>query len=137
MSYFDSLIFEELKKLNKNMEKLAHGVNVLAGLESPGIINEADLQVLARHIGPGIAGMSAEEAKAAGWEKPGDTVDIEAILERADVAWLDDYISGHRVVTSRNPGAPLTESEQNILKRMWKAQGVNLHIVFRDSEGGN
>ena len=136
MSYFDSLVFEELKKLNKNMEKLVHGVNVLAGLESPGILNEAELNVLTRHIGPGIAGMSAEEAKAAGWVSPNDDhINLDDILDRADVEWYDDPFTFTRKVISRNPDAPLTDSEKDMLRRMWINQGLNYNVIFDVAEG--
>ena len=114
MSYFDGLVYEELKNLNKNMEKLIYGVNVLAGIESPGIKTEDFME---RHV----------------FSEP--VYNIEAILERADVEWFDDPITFRRRVISRNPKAPLTELEQAKLVRMWEAQGCKLHVSF-EVEGG-
>lgn len=156
MGYYDCLILDEIKKLNKSVEDLIRVVGILADIRTGNILNGVDVNInleelteLGDHIGPGIAGMSAEEAKAAGWEKPyirnmsGDdsdihediNVNVEAILERADVEWFDDQVLFSRRVISRNPDAPLTDSEKDMLRRMWEAQGCRLLIIFGEAEG--
>ena len=50
---------------------------------------------------------------------------IEEFLERAQVSWSDDIISGTRIVLSENKEAPLTENEKATLIRMWSNQFSN------------
>lgn len=57
---------------------------------------------------------------------------LDCILKRADVTWRDDPIKLERVVTSRNTKEPLTVDEQNIIRRMWKNQGISFTIIFEE-----
>lgn len=58
-------------------------------------------------------------------------MDIELVLQRADVTWRDDPITGKRIVTCRNKEHPLTEKEKDTIRRMWSAQMIfPLEVVF-------
>lgn len=62
-------------------------------------------------------------------------MDIEKVLERADVHWYDDPITQTRIVTSRNVNAPLTEEEQKTISRMWAIRFLPFKLEFKI--GGN
>ena len=44
--------------------------------------------------------------------------------------WSSEMINGSRVVKSRNTKEPLTEQEQECLKRMWRNQGFRGDFIF-------
>lgn len=62
-------------------------------------------------------------------------MDIEHMLQRADVIRQVDTNEGKLVFLSKNKEAPLGEGEKDIIRSMMRSQGMDVNLIeFRIAE---